>query len=440
MPSPFGWRLALPLAFVLSGLAACSTAPDKQAAETTTAAISPQQATLEGRLRLNSRNGKTLTVETGAPGEIKLVTVRYDEKSKGIDQMVNGYAVVVNYEIRSDGMPYVTEARAKLATLPAGVTEIKTAELKSLIESGAPVTLIDSRPADRHAQGHLPGALSLPEAVLKEKGAAALPSDKARTLIFYCTDPGCTQSTNSAALARAAGYASVRVYLEGIAAWDKAGLPLHASHQFIAAGDNIVIDLRETKKAEAGRIPRAISIPAGAAFEKALDALPKKAAYVLYGEDEKQALAAMNSMKAEGFRRVALVPRGLEGWLAQGGALAQGAVATQPQWQRKPAKHEVSWGEFQKALAGEDPNAVIIDVRASHELKSGKLPQAISLPMDELEQKISLLPRQKKIYAICPTGTRGEIVAGELRKKGFEAYFLSADVECKGDKCSFSNF
>ncbi len=430
---------SLPLAVLFAALAAgCATPPAPSASQGATATAA-QSSALDGKLRLKSSNGGTLTVDVVQAGEPKVITLRYDKQSKGIDQAVNGYPVSIAYETRADGMPYVTEVKARFAALPTGVTAIKTAELKGLIDARAAFTLIDSRPADRHAQAHLPGALSVPEALLKEKAAELLPKDKDRLLVFYCADPACTQSTNSATLALAAGHAKVRVYLEGEAAWSKAGHPMHASQKFVAEGDNILIDLRDAKKAEVGRIPRAISIPF-AGFDKAADNLPKKAAYVLYGDSEEQAHAAMGSLKTEGVKKLALVAGGFEGWVKAGGAVANGPVDARITWKRKPVKNEVARADFEKALAGQDPNAVIIDVRAAHELKAGKLPSALSIPMDELDKKLDLLPKGKKLYAICPTGTRGGIVAEELRKKGYEAYFLSADVECKGDKCSFDNF
>lgn len=44
----------------------------------------------------------------------------------------------------------------------------------------------DSRPGPMFAEGHIPGAVSLPYASFKEKAAALLPADKGALLIFYC--------------------------------------------------------------------------------------------------------------------------------------------------------------------------------------------------------------------------------------------------------------
>ncbi len=46
--------------------------------------------------------------------------------------------------------------------------------------------LFDSRPAAMFAEGHIPGAVSLPYAAFKDKAAATLPADKAALVVFYC--------------------------------------------------------------------------------------------------------------------------------------------------------------------------------------------------------------------------------------------------------------
>lgn len=60
-------------------------------------------------------------------------------------------------------------------------------EVQSLIAQGpGKAVLVDSRPGPMYAEGHIPGALSLPFAVFKEKAAAVLPADKGALVVFYC--------------------------------------------------------------------------------------------------------------------------------------------------------------------------------------------------------------------------------------------------------------
>jgi rhodanese-related sulfurtransferase len=44
---------------------------------------------------------------------------------------------------------------------------------------------------------------------------------------------------------------------------------------------------------------------------------------------------------------------------------------------------------------------VLLDVRPGEEYRAGHLPQALSIPLDELEQRLDELPRQRTIIAYC---------------------------------------
>lgn len=62
----------------------------------------------------------------------------------------------------------------------------KMQELAAQGPEAGKFTLLDSRPGPMFAEGRIPGAVSLPYAVLKEKAASVLPADKAQLVIFYC--------------------------------------------------------------------------------------------------------------------------------------------------------------------------------------------------------------------------------------------------------------
>lgn len=91
--------------------------------------------------------------------------------------------------------------------------------LKKLLDEGAPVTLIDSRPKERkYDKGHIPGAISIPDLQF-DKLADRLPADKAAPLYFYCEGLSCRLSSDSAAKAVKLGYTQVRVVPEGYPEW-----------------------------------------------------------------------------------------------------------------------------------------------------------------------------------------------------------------------------
>src|SRR6516225_5883953 len=86
------------------------------------------------------------------------------------------------------------------------------------------VTVLDVRPEDEFAVGHLPGALNIPLAEL-ERRLGELPAD--REVIAYCRGPYCVLSFEAVAALRARGY-RVRRLEDGYPEWKAAGLPVES--------------------------------------------------------------------------------------------------------------------------------------------------------------------------------------------------------------------
>lgn len=86
------------------------------------------------------------------------------------------------------------------------------------------VTVLDVRPEDEFALGHLPGALNIPLAEL-ERRLGELPKDQ--EVIAYCRGPYCVLSFEAVAALRARGY-RVRRLEDGYPEWKAAGLPIEA--------------------------------------------------------------------------------------------------------------------------------------------------------------------------------------------------------------------
>jgi rhodanese-related sulfurtransferase/predicted transcriptional regulator len=88
------------------------------------------------------------------------------------------------------------------------------------------VTVLDVRPEDEFALGHLPGAVNIPLADL-ERRLADLPPDQ--ELIAYCRGPYCVLSFEAVAKLRRRGYRARRLE-DGYPEWKAAGLPVEAAH------------------------------------------------------------------------------------------------------------------------------------------------------------------------------------------------------------------
>jgi ArsR family transcriptional regulator len=96
-------------------------------------------------------------------------------------------------------------------------------DLVSRLHDGA-VTVLDVRPEDEFAVGHLPDALNIPLAEL-ERRLGELPAD--REVIAYCRGPYCVLSFEAVAALRERGYL-VRRLEDGYPEWKAAGLPVEA--------------------------------------------------------------------------------------------------------------------------------------------------------------------------------------------------------------------
>ena len=83
-------------------------------------------------------------------------------------------------------------------------------------------TVLDVRPEDEFAHGHLPDALNIPLSEL-ERRLAELPADQ--EIVAYCRGPWCVLSFEAVALLRQRGY-RVRRLEDGFPEWKMAGLPV----------------------------------------------------------------------------------------------------------------------------------------------------------------------------------------------------------------------
>jgi len=84
------------------------------------------------------------------------------------------------------------------------------------------VTILDVRPEDEFALGHLPGAVSIPLCNLEKRLAEF---DPAQEIIAYCRGPYCVLSYEAVAALRARGFKARRLD-DGLPEWRAAGLPV----------------------------------------------------------------------------------------------------------------------------------------------------------------------------------------------------------------------
>ena len=98
-------------------------------------------------------------------------------------------------------------------------------ELARRLEEGDELVVLDVRPTEEHAAGHLPGAVSIPLAELRER-LRELPGD--REIVAYCRGPFCAFAHEAIAVLTDAGLTAHRLE-DGLPEWAAAGLAVTRS-------------------------------------------------------------------------------------------------------------------------------------------------------------------------------------------------------------------
>lgn len=154
---------------------------------------------------------------------IGLVTARRAGKQVfyrlGDDQVLDAIA-----SLRGLAEAHIDEVRALVSSYLHARDEFEplpAAELLARADSGL-VTVLDVRPADEYAQGHIPGALNVPLDALHDH-LRTLPRD--HEVIAYCRGPWCVLSFEAVRQLREAGFEARRLQ-DGLPEWRLAGLPL----------------------------------------------------------------------------------------------------------------------------------------------------------------------------------------------------------------------
>ncbi|MEW6220516.1 MAG: rhodanese-like domain-containing protein [Thermodesulfobacteriota bacterium] len=216
---------------------------------------------------------------------------------------------------------------------------IHTDQLKSLLDSGQEILLLDARTAAEFEARHIRTAVNIHPDQRSDLGRL-LPPERSTLLVIYSNG---RHSETALALARAAaalGFANIRLYSEGLVVWEERGLPMVIGPEAdrsapapvlrvdpvqlsgsLASGDWVIVDLRDLASFNDGHLPEATSIPVEVLAHRS-DTLPRDKKIVLYGEE-----AAIRS----GARKLALLSfpavfqLSLAEWTAAGLPLAAGS-------------------------------------------------------------------------------------------------------------------
>jgi rhodanese-related sulfurtransferase len=114
------------------------------------------------------------------------------------------------------------------------VNRITRDQLKTKLDSGEKIRLVEALPEKYFLEKHLPGAINLPHDRVAEL-APQLLSDLTAEIIVYCASTTCQNSTIAVEKLTALGYTNVRDYKEGKQDWVDAGLPIETNESIMLA-------------------------------------------------------------------------------------------------------------------------------------------------------------------------------------------------------------
>lgn len=97
-------------------------------------------------------------------------------------------------------------------------------ELKSKLDRGELLTIVEALPEQYYRKAHLPGALLMPHDLVDKLAPTLLPN-KTAEIVVYCANLPCENSGVATKRLTELGYSHVRDYAEGKQDWIDAGLP-----------------------------------------------------------------------------------------------------------------------------------------------------------------------------------------------------------------------
>ena len=204
------------------------------------------------------------------------------------------------------------------------VPPVSLAAVDGILADGG--LIVDARRPDRHADGHIPGSLSIP--VGGSFGTwLGWVTDHDRPLVLVVDDPADLDGLQRQAYR--IGHESIVGALDGgIEAWRAAGRPIERTPAITStdlaarlradpADRPFVIDVRQADEYVAGHVAGAVHIGAGALADR-LDELPHDRPIAVMCASGYRASVGASILRSAGFGRVDWVADGFDGWAEAG--------------------------------------------------------------------------------------------------------------------------
>lgn len=315
--------------------------------------------------------------------------------------------------------------------------------------------LVDSRPPNVFAEGHINGAINIPDAQFDQLAKDRLPKDKNTLLIFYCGGMTCHLSANSAEKAEALGYKNVQVYQEGVPAWKKAGNYLTVTSEYVkesimeatVTNDDrqpvVILDARPYTKYFEAHIPNSVYADDSSYAKKFIGTAPqaKETEIIIYcgGFSCHKSHVVAQQLVNSGYTNIKVYSGGLPEWSAQKlPTFGTDAPKTAFNVSEGKVDRSLTSDAFQKKLS--EKNVTVLDVRSYDEVKKGSIKGSINIPDGDIhadpKQIADQLPKDKNATIVihCASGARAAGVVNKIADLGYpNTFYLNNAIQIAED-------
>ncbi len=188
------------------------------------------------------------------------------------------------------------------------------APLERLDDAGTgTATVLDVRPTDVHAAGHVHGALSVPVGGSSFATRAGFVLDLGETIVLHASDSD--EAERAARGLRSIGLLDLAGYVTGVEATERlATVELGELERLLEEGSVQVLDVREKDERDAGYIPGSVHVPYRLLRSAGSNGLDPARPVVTICESGARAGIAASVLAAAGFDARAVLHGGIDDW------------------------------------------------------------------------------------------------------------------------------
>jgi hydroxyacylglutathione hydrolase len=178
----------------------------------------------------------------------------------------------------------------------------------------------------------------------------------------------------------------------------------------LAAGGNLILDVRSSAPFGAGHVPSSLNIALGGQFASwAGSLIPSSAGILLVAEDESGVAEAMTRLARVGIETVR-------------GYLDGGIYAWNQSGRKTATTTQMPVDELKQQLDEHAP-LKLVDVRSQREYADGHVPGATNLTLSHIEKDFPKFDRNQPLAVICEGGYRSAAAASILQRAGFSEVY-----------------